>query len=41
MSNPPFEFVIRYHDLSPEQVRSLIDDAFHRVDLVLIRLYLK
>ena len=35
MSNPPFEFVIRYHDLSPEQVRSLIDDAFHRVDLVL------
>ncbi|MHC1505349.1 hypothetical protein, partial [Klebsiella pneumoniae] len=35
MSNPPFEFVIRYHDLSPEQVRSFIDDAFHRVDLVL------
>lgn len=35
MANPPFEFVIHYHDLSSELVKTFIDDVFHRVDLVL------
>lgn len=35
MTKPHYEFIIRYHDLSSEQVQDAISDAFHRVDLIL------